>query len=86
MTKEVILSTSRTLPFIVSMLVLVCSSITLAGPFPASIAAWDATTKAAQRTAGVAVLQQIATAVANGDPSVTIAQGDYRFDDVIGSS
>lgn len=80
------MSTSRTIPLIVSMLVLICSVHVLAGPFPASIAAWDATTKAAQRTAGDAVLQQIATAYANGDPSVTITQGNYRFDDVIGTS
>lgn len=80
------MSTSRTVPLIVSMLVLICSFHVHAGPFPASIAAWDTATKAAQRSAGDAVLQQIATAVANGESSITITQGDYRFDDVIGSS
>lgn len=87
LTKEVILSTRRTLPLSLCLLAMILLGSAYAqGPFPNSIASWNATTKAQQRTDGIAVLQQIATAVANGDSFVTIAQGDYRFDQVLGSS
>ncbi len=80
------MSTLRHQPLFVSLFVFICTIQLHAGPFPASIASWDETTKAQQRAAGVAVLQSIDAAIANGDPSITIAQGDYRFDQVIGST
>jgi hypothetical protein len=49
------------------------------GPYPEAIAEWSDATKAAQRTAGTALLASIASQEASHPTVITVPPGDYRF-------
>ncbi|MAX24083.1 MAG: alpha-galactosidase [Phycisphaeraceae bacterium] len=57
---------------------------TFAGPLPTEMAAWDETTKQAQRDAGRKMLAEIDAAVKRGEKQITVAKAHYRFDKTIG--